>query len=122
MTHPTPDHADINVAHNNLDAALIRASAALKDWLHRPGDHTCQEVFQQAAAEAAAAADTFRSLTRHRSEPTGHRCGRCRRMFGLPGVVEYPGLHLCWDCVQTCHDQPQDANDCDTCRAQGAGR
>jgi hypothetical protein len=121
MTNSMPDH-DVNVARNNLDAALTQLNAALQDWLHRPGDHTCQDVFQQLAVDATAAAGIFRNLTAHQPEPTGHRCRRCRRAFGLPGVVEYSQLHLCWDCIQVCHDQPADAYDCNTCRTAAARR
>lgn len=122
MTNPTPDYAAVNVARNNLDAALTRLNTALQDWLHRPADPTRQDAFQQLTGDAAAAADTLRSLTAHQPEPAGHRCRRCRRMFGLPGVVEYCNLHLCWDCLETCHNQPRDAHDCDTCRTAAADR
>jgi hypothetical protein len=122
MTNPTPDHADVIVARNNLDAALTRLNTALQTWLHRPSDYTCQGMFQQLAADATAAVDTFRNLTAGQPEPAGHRCRRCRRMFGLPGVVEYSQLRLCWDCIQVCHDQPADAHDCDTCRTAAAER
>lgn len=120
MTNPTPDQA--NAARNNLDAALTRLNTALQHWLHRFSDYTCQDMFQQLAADATAAAGIFRNLTAGQFEPAGHRCLRCRRAFGLPGVVEYSQLHLCWDCIQVCHDQPADAHDCDTCRTAAAER